>query len=100
MTLRTRIAAIAGLAVAVTVLAATATVYLSVRSNLRSEVERGLTERAAALRGARRPSGRRPRFPGGDGGPGPGPARGFATVDSGRRPGSRPSAAPRGWSSC
>ena len=87
MTLRTRIAAIAGLAVAVTVLAATATVYLSVRSNLRSEVERGLTERAqpfVAL-GGRLDGG--PGFPGGDGGPGPGPGPGFPDGGFGPPPG-------------
>ncbi len=46
MSLRTRIAAVAGLAVAVTVVAAAVVVYVAVRSNLRGEVDRALTARA------------------------------------------------------
>jgi two-component system sensor histidine kinase MprB len=68
VSLRTRIAAVAGLAVAITVIAAAAIVYVAVRSNLRGEVERALDERATALIDDRRR---------GPGGPGPG----------GRRPG-------------
>ena len=49
MTLRTRIAAAAGLAVAVAVVAATAIVYFAIRSELRGEVERGLRARAATV---------------------------------------------------
>ena len=49
MSLRTRIAAVAGVAVAVTVLAAAVVVYVSVRSNLRDEVERSLVDRARSV---------------------------------------------------
>jgi two-component system sensor histidine kinase MprB len=49
VTLRARIAAVAGLAVAVAVLAAAVAVYLAVRSDLRSEVDRSLAQRAAAF---------------------------------------------------
>lgn len=48
-TLRTRIAAAAGLSVALAVLAAATGVYLAVRSDLRGEVDRGLADRAGAL---------------------------------------------------
>src|SRR5439155_7419733 len=51
MTLRTRIAAAAGLAVAVAVIAAAAIVYFAIRSELRGEVERALSDRAALLVG-------------------------------------------------
>jgi two-component system sensor histidine kinase MprB len=61
VTLRTRIAAIAGLAVAVTVLAAAVTVYLAVRSNVRGEVERALDIRAATLGRDDGPGPRGPR---------------------------------------
>jgi two-component system sensor histidine kinase MprB len=47
VSLRTRIAAAAGLAVAVTVIAAALAVYLAVRSDLRGEVDRALRDRAA-----------------------------------------------------
>ena len=50
MTLRTRIAAVAGVAVAVTVLAAAVAVYFAVRSSLRGEVEDALIARADAPR--------------------------------------------------
>ena len=46
MSLRTRIAAVAGVAVAVTVLAAAVAVYFAVRSSLRGEVEDALIARA------------------------------------------------------
>ncbi len=49
MTLRARIAAVAGLAVAVAVLVAAVAVYLAVRSELRGEVDRSLRQRAAAF---------------------------------------------------
>jgi two-component system, OmpR family, sensor histidine kinase MprB len=82
-----RIAAIAGVAVALTVIAVAAGVYVAVRSNLRGEVEDALEVRADAaarppfrrLLRAPRPAGpppRRDRFigpPPGLGGPGPGP---------------------------
>ena len=47
MTLRSRIAAAAGLAVALAVIAAAAAVYLGVRSELRGEVDDSLRDRAA-----------------------------------------------------
>jgi two-component system sensor histidine kinase MprB len=46
MSLRTRIAAVAGVAVAITVIAAAVAVYFAVRSSLRGEVEDALIERA------------------------------------------------------
>jgi two-component system sensor histidine kinase MprB len=49
MTLRTRIAAVASLSVAVAVLAAAIGLYLAVRSNLLGEVDRSLHERAQAF---------------------------------------------------
>jgi two-component system sensor histidine kinase MprB len=69
MTLRTRIAAAAGLAVALAVAAAAVAVYLGVRGELRGEVDHSLRERAETIvdRGRRGP-GR----PGADG-PGFGP---------------------------
>jgi two-component system, OmpR family, sensor histidine kinase MprB len=63
VSLRTRIAAVAGMAVAVTVLAAAVVVYVSVRSDLRDEVDSSLVQRARGVLGA------------GRGGPGPGPPR-------------------------
>ena len=62
MSLRARVAAAAGLAVALTVLAAAVAVYVAVRSNLRGEVDRALAERIEAAG----------RFAG-QGGPGHGP---------------------------
>jgi two-component system, OmpR family, sensor histidine kinase MprB len=49
MTLRTRIAAAAGLSVALTVLAAAIGLYVGVRSDLRGEVDKGLRARASAF---------------------------------------------------
>ena len=49
MTLRTRIAAVAGLAVAVAVLLAAVVVYVAVRSDLRGQVDASLRQRAAAF---------------------------------------------------
>ena len=60
MSLRTRIAAVAGIAVAVTVIAAAVTVYFAVRSSLRGEVEDALVARAAV---PAPPSGGRPVLP-------------------------------------
>jgi two-component system sensor histidine kinase MprB len=60
MSLRTRIAAVAGVAVAVTVIAAAVAVYFAVRSSLRGEVEDALVARAEVPA----PAGReRPPFP-------------------------------------
>jgi two-component system sensor histidine kinase MprB len=49
VTLRTRIAAVAGLAVAVAVVLAAVVVYVAVRSDLRSQVDSSLRQRAAGL---------------------------------------------------
>jgi two-component system, OmpR family, sensor histidine kinase MprB len=49
MTLRARIAAVAGLAVALTVLVAAISLYVAVRSDLRSEVNKSLRQRATAF---------------------------------------------------
>ena len=49
MTLRARIAAVAGLAVALTVLVAAISLYVAVRSDLRSEVDKSLRQRAATF---------------------------------------------------
>ncbi len=63
MTLRTRIAAVAGLAVALAVLASAASIYVAVRAELRGEIDDSLRVRAAAF--VDRPDG-----PGGRPGPG------------------------------
>jgi two-component system sensor histidine kinase MprB len=68
MTLRTRIAAAAGLAVAVAVVAAALAVYLGVRGQLRGEVDRSLRERIELVSGRLDrggPPGERPPRPGG-----------------------------------
>ncbi len=49
MTLRARIAAVAGLAVAIAVLVAAISLYIAVRSDLRGEVDKSLSQRAAAF---------------------------------------------------
>jgi two-component system, OmpR family, sensor histidine kinase MprB len=49
MTLRTRIAAVAGVSVALAVLAAAIGLYVAVRSDLRGEVDKGLRARASAF---------------------------------------------------
>src|ERR1700728_139512 len=49
MTLRARIAAVAGLAVALAVLVAAVGLYVAVRSDLRGEVDKSLSQRAAAF---------------------------------------------------
>jgi len=64
MTLRTRIAAVASVAVALAVLAAAIGLYAAVRSDLRGEIDSTLRARARTIGGA-------PSFPGG-GGPMPG----------------------------
>ena len=70
MSLRLRIAAIAGLAVALTVVGVAAGVYVAVRANLRGEIEDALVERAEAY--SRAQAGQ----PGGPGaGPVPAPLR-------------------------
>lgn len=49
MTLRTRIAAVAGLAVAIAVVLAAVVVYVAVRSDLRGQIDSSLRQRAAGL---------------------------------------------------
>ena len=64
MSLRTRIAAAAGLAVAIVVLVAAAAIYFGVRAELRGEVDRSLRDRAGAiarLAGRARAAGGSPR---------------------------------------
>ena len=68
MSLRTRIAAAAGLAVAVVVLVAAAAIYFGVRAELRGEVDRSLRERAGAIAQL---AGDRGGPEAGAGGPGP-----------------------------
>ena len=53
MTLRTRIAAVASLSVALAVLAAAVGLYVAVRSDLRGEIDKALNERAQAVPRAR-----------------------------------------------
>ncbi len=91
MSLRTRIAAVAGLAVAVAVLGAAVVVYVAIRSELRGEVDRALRERAGGFRDAGPGGGERPPRPlrerlrpPGDGPPAFGGASGFVQlVDTG-----------------
>jgi two-component system, OmpR family, sensor histidine kinase MprB len=63
VTLRTRIAAVAGLAVAVAVLLAAVVVYVAVRSDLRGQIDTSLRQRATGLV-AMPPSGGPPGAPG------------------------------------
>ncbi len=63
MTLRARIAAVAGLAVAVAVLAAATGLYVAVRSELRKEVDASLTQRARVFVEGPFRNGGRPGFP-------------------------------------
>ena len=68
MTLRARIAAVAGVAVAVAILATAAFTYLAVRSSLRGEIDRSLERRAEGFENFAGGPG-----PGGAGVPGGGP---------------------------
>jgi two-component system sensor histidine kinase MprB len=71
MTLRARIAAVAGLAVALAVLVAAVSLYVAVRSDLRSEVDKSLNQRAAAFTPSALARGGGPESPeGGSGLPG------------------------------
>jgi two-component system sensor histidine kinase MprB len=70
MTLRTRIAAVASLSVALAVLAAAVGLYIAVRSDLRGEIDQGLRQRAQAFLA---PSGTGPPD---EGLPGGGPPQG------------------------
>jgi two-component system sensor histidine kinase MprB len=78
MTLRTRIAAIASLSVAVAVLAAAIGLYVAVRSDLRGEIDSQLRARAIALVGPQGPAAARsPQIPAeGSGAPGFSPPQG------------------------
>jgi two-component system sensor histidine kinase MprB len=86
MTLRARIAAVAGLAVAVAVLGAAVSVYIAVRADLRGQIDKSLSQRAQAFAVPAVPP-RAPATPSGSGGggapvrpdgPGGPPANGFA----------------------
>jgi two-component system sensor histidine kinase MprB len=81
VSLRTRIAAAAGLAVALVVLVAAAAIYFGVRAELRGEVDRSLRDRAGAIA---RLAGEPAR------GPGAPDAQGSGVGTSGERPGGRP----------
>jgi two-component system sensor histidine kinase MprB len=70
VTLRTRIAAVAGLAVAVAVLLAAVVVYVAVRSDLRGQIDASLRQRASAF--VAMPPPNPPGTPGGPPGGGPG----------------------------
>ena len=84
MKLRTRIAAVAGVAVAITVIAAAAVIYVVVRSDLRGEVEQALVDRARPIL----LTGRLGGPGGGPGGPGgPPPRRGGRGGPGGPDPG-------------
>ena len=74
MSLRTRIAAAAGIAVALVVVIAAVAIYLGVRAELRGEVDNSLRDRAGALDDARRRRPARERGPDEPDGGGAGPA--------------------------
>jgi two-component system sensor histidine kinase MprB len=82
VTLRTRIAAVAGLAVAVAVVLAAVAVYVAVRSDLRGQVDSSLRQRAAGLVA--------PPPPGALGAGGNGPAGTAQTPPPGGPGGARP----------
>ncbi len=73
MTLRTRIAAVAGLSVGLAVLASAIGLYVAVRSDLRGEIDSALRARAHAFTMPNGPGGQAPIASGpSGGGPGPG----------------------------
>jgi two-component system sensor histidine kinase MprB len=86
MSLRTRIAATAGLAVALVVVIAAIAIYLGVRAELRGEVDDSLRQRAVPV--ARLAEGR--PGPGAPGEPGPGGGAGRPRGDGGRGDGLLP----------
>ncbi len=98
MTLRARIAAVAGLAVAIAVLVAAIGLYVAVRSDLRDEVDKSLAQRAQAFVPGL--SAGAPESPGSSSGPGglspnggsspaegPSPTEGPSSDDGGPPPG-------------
>jgi two-component system sensor histidine kinase MprB len=70
MTLRTRIAAVASVSVALAVVAAAIGLYVAVRSDLRGEIDSALRARAKAFVGPGAPAAAGPGPAGGPGGPG------------------------------
>lgn len=95
MTLRTRIAAAAGLSVALVVVAAAVGLYVAVRADLRDEVDKGLRARASAFMrsqsspratapGAEAPGAAAPGAQGGAEGPGGPPLFGEKSSGAGR----------------
>jgi two-component system, OmpR family, sensor histidine kinase MprB len=109
VTLRTRIAAAAGVSVALAVIAAAVGLYVAVSTNLHGEVDRGLRERARVFTrslpggasGGARGSGDVGPFEGGPpgpGGPGPGAGGGSGSGSAGGLP-SRVQPAPFGGAS-
>lgn len=72
MTLRIRIAAVAGVSVALAVLAAAVGLYVAVRADLRGEVDKGLRARASAFTQSQPPRGGGPPGAEGPGAEGPG----------------------------
>jgi two-component system sensor histidine kinase MprB len=108
MTLRTRIAAVASLSVALAVLAAAVGLYVAVRSDLRGEIDRELNERAQAFVAPAAPAPAAAPGPagvpsqgGGPGGGSPAGAAGSVAPGSGRPPAGRAlgnqSEGPRGF---
>jgi two-component system sensor histidine kinase MprB len=77
MTLRTRIAAVASLSVALAVLGAAVGVYVAVRADLRGQIDSSLRQRAQGLLGAG------PHAPGPPGGPPPGSGPGSSPPPDG-----------------
>ncbi len=104
MSLRTRIAAAAGIAVALVVVIAAVAIYLGVRAELRGEVDNSLRDRASALTMRGGGGGDRERGPGEPDGGGGGPGRTAPSLPSRRSPSaalraSRSWCCPRGaWS--
>jgi len=85
MTLRTRIAAVASLSVALAVLAAAVGLYVAVRSDLRGEIDRELSERAQAFVAPAAPVASAPAGAPSQGGPGAGsPAGGPGNAPPGK----------------
>ena len=99
MTLRTRIAAAAGIAVAITALALAAGDYAGTRSTLRGQIDKALTSRAAQVTNQGSPDGQPPdgHHDGGGGGGGPdGPNIGHANTPYGDASGFVQQVAPNG----